>query len=73
MWCDPCGDHVQGQELSFNNLSGFFPIIFYEMRRDTAQAPLLADSIGFLLFLESFPHCNVHTFSNVKCKGITVY
>lgn len=64
---------MQGQELSFNDLSGFFPIIFYEMRRDAAQTSLLADSIGFLLFLESFSHYNIHIFSNVKCKDITVY
>lgn len=45
MWCDPSGHHVQGQELNFNGLCGFFTIIVYEMRRDTAQAPLLADSM----------------------------
>lgn len=73
MWCDPWGDHVQGQELGSHDLSGFFPVIFYEMRRDRTQASLLADSIGFLLFLVSFSHCNIHTFSNVKCKGITVH
>lgn len=47
MWCDPWGDHVQGLELGFHDLNGFFPVIFYEMRRDTAQASLLTDALAF--------------------------
>lgn len=73
MWCEPWGDHVQGQELGFNDLCGFFSVTFYEIGRDAAQASLLADSIGFCFFLESFSHCNIYMFSNVKCKGITVH
>lgn len=73
MWCDPWGEHMQGLQLGSHDLSGFFPVIDYEIRRDTAQASLLIDSIGFLLFLVSFSHFNIHMFSNVKCKGITVH